>query len=110
MEGGEAVAIRAERRHAYPRPCGREWNIQTIVERTTGSRLRMPRLLIGWLLQTHPHGREVQEVIVLPAHNDSRSTSGKEIGQRTAIAIQSFPTSQNVGERKGKRAGIAADH
>ncbi len=36
--------------HAHPRPRGREGNIQTIVERTTGSRLRMPRLLIGWLL------------------------------------------------------------
>src|SRR5712692_1263910 len=96
--------------HAHPRPCGREWNIQTIVERTTGSRLRMPRLLIGWLPQTHTHGRQVQEVIVLPAHNDPRPTSGKEIGQRSGIAIQSVQTSQDVGERKRKRAGIAADH
>src|SRR5216684_5472678 len=97
-------------KHAHPRPCGREWNIQTIVERTTGSRLRMPRLLIGWLLQTCTHGRQVQEVIVLPAHNDPRSTSAKEIGQRSGIAIQAVQTSQDVGERKRKRAGIAADH
>src|SRR5258708_3581224 len=96
--------------HAHPRPCGREWNIQTIVERTTGSRLRMPRLLIGWLLQTHPHGREGPEVIVLPAHNDPRSTTGKEIGQPSGIAIPSVQTSQDVAERKRKRAGIAADH
>src|SRR5207302_4282495 len=65
--------------HAHPRPCGREGNIQTIVERTTGSRLRMPRLLIGWLLQTHPHGRQVQEVIVLPTHNHPGSTSAEQI-------------------------------
>src|SRR6266704_722965 len=70
----------------------------------------MPRLLIGWLLQTRTHGRQVQEVIVLPAHNDPRSTSGEEIGQRSGIAIQAVQTSQDVGEGKRKRAGIAADH
>src|SRR5260221_5162381 len=62
--------------HAHPRPCGCEGNIQTIVERATGSRLRMPRLLIGWLLQTHPHGREVQERIGPPAHKYPSSTCG----------------------------------
>ena len=70
----------------------------------------MPRLLIGWLLQTRTHGRQVQQVIVLPAHNNPGSTSGEEIGQRSGIAIQAVQTSQDVGEGKRKRAGIAADH
>src|SRR5436305_992420 len=65
--GGSGQTRRQE--HTHPRPGGREGHIQTIVERTTGSRLRMPGLLIGWLLQTCAHGRQVQEVIVLPAHH-----------------------------------------
>ena len=69
----------------------------------------MPRLLIGWLLQTCAHGRQVQEVIVLPAHNNPRSTSGEEIDKRSGIAIQAVQTRQDMGEGKGKRAGIAAD-
>jgi len=69
----------------------------------------MPRLLIGWLLQTRTHGRQVQEVIVLPAHNDPRSTSGKEIDQRSGSAIQTVQTRQDVAEGKRKRAGIALD-
>jgi hypothetical protein len=96
--------------HAHPRPCGREGNIQAIVERTTGSRLSMPRLLIGWLLQTRTHGRQVQEVIVPPAHNHPGSTSGEQIDKRSGIAIQAVQTSQDVGEGKRKRGGIAADH
>src|SRR5437016_2215588 len=70
----------------------------------------MPRLLIGWTLQTRTHGRQVQQVIVLPAHNDPRSSSGEEIDKRSGITIQAVQTSQDVGEGKGKRAGIAADH
>ena len=69
----------------------------------------MPCLLIGWLLQTRTHGRQVQEVIVLPAHNHPRSTSGKEIDQRSGIAIQTVQTRQDVAEGKRKRAGIALD-
>ena len=104
------LARRAARSMRTRGPVGVRGNIQAIVERTTGSRLRMPRLLIGWLLQTRTHGRQVQQVIVLPAHNNAGSASGEEIGKRSGIAIQSVQTSQDVGEGKRKRAGIAADH
>src|SRR5260370_12924222 len=69
----------------------------------------MPGLLVGWVLQTGNHSRQVQQMIVLAAHNDPRSVLREQIGKRSRIAIQSVQTRQDVGEGKSKRGGIALD-
>src|SRR5260370_38243769 len=69
----------------------------------------MPGLLVGWVLQTGNHSRQVQQMIVLAAHNDPRSVLREQIGKRSRIDIQSVQTRQDVGEGKSKRGGIAVD-
>src|SRR6266566_5050339 len=43
----------------------------------------MPRLLIWWELQPCAHSRQVQQVVVLPAHDHPRPTRGEQIGMRS---------------------------
>jgi len=65
--------------------------------------------LVGSVLQTGVHLGQVQQMIVLAAHNDPRSVLGEQIGKRSRIAVQSVQTRQDVGEGKSKRTGIALD-
>src|SRR2546430_7228147 len=69
----------------------------------------MPRLLIWWELQPRAHSRQVQQVVVLPAHDHPRPSRGEQIGKRSRIPIQAVQTSQDMREGKRKRGGIALD-
>jgi hypothetical protein len=62
----------------------------------------MAGLLVGWVLQTGVHLGQVQQMIVLAAHNDPRSVLREQIGKRSRIAVQSVQARQDVGEGKSK--------
>jgi hypothetical protein len=49
----------------------------------------MAGLLVGWVLQTGVDLRQVQQMIVLAAHNDPRSVLREQIGKGSRIAVQS---------------------
>jgi hypothetical protein len=67
------------------------------------------RLLIWRLAQTRPHGRQAQQIVILPAHDHPQPTRSEQIGQRSRIAIQAIQAGQHLGEGDSEFGRIAGD-
>lgn len=65
---------------------GSERNIPAIEERPAGTRFGMRGRLFWRLLQALLDGRQVQQIVLLPAHDHPHPRRSEQIGQRRCIA------------------------
>ena len=95
----DLITRRADRSFGFGRrmrgdndPCARscrgKTQIRTVKEAATGSRFGVRGLLVGWLGQAGLHFLQIEEIIVLAAHDVSQSSQICDNGSIAILSIQ----------------------
>ena len=87
-------------------PCRSQLQIRAVKEGARGSCFRMRRLLVRWLGQAGLHLWQIEEIIVLAAHDVSQSS---QIGHNRSIAILSIQAHQGLAQWNSLCFHIGAD-